>query len=234
MAYLNGLYIHVTDEDMDEDIEVSEHPVEQGADVADHVNIKGARISLSGKIVKADGLEGHEILTKIKAWRDTKTLLRYDGRNYGNNLLITKFTTGHPKNVKGGCTFSMELRNLPIAKNAYVADEQQQPETVTEQPTKEAIAEGKIAVGEIVVFKGGSVYASSDAKNKTSTRNRSTCKITIIAKNSWSIHKLHLVSTDGGKVYGWVDESNIEGVKAENTETKKQTDAGRQQISKGG
>ena len=222
MALLNGMYIHVTDEDVDWDIEVTEHAVEQGADIADHINMKSFKISLSGKIVSTDTLKGSDVLGQIHIWKKNKTLLRYDGRNFAGDVVISAFSSSHPNTIMGGCEFSMELKELRIAKNAYVADENQQAE---------AVVVPNISVGEIVVFKGGGVYVSSDAKNKAATRNRSTCKITKISRKSWSIHQIHLISTDGGKVYGWVDESDIEGVSAENTETKRQTQAGRQQIT---
>lgn len=222
MALLNGIYIHVTDEQISSDIELTSHPVEQGADITDHVNIRGYTLSLSGKIVEANEMSGANILGKIHAWKNSKTLLRYDGRNICNNLIITKFTTAHPNTVWGGCEFDMELKELRIAKNSYVASEQTQSSAVTNT---------SINVGDIVVFKGGGVYVSSDALNRTATRGRSTCKVTLISRKNWSIHQIHLISTDGGKVYGWVNEDDIESFTGDTTETKLQTDAGTQIIN---
>lgn len=223
MALLNGLYINVVDENMEDDVEVTSHPVEQGADIADHVNVRGDSLSLSGNIVNTESMAAHEILNQIQSWKKNKTLVRYEGRNWGENYIIASCATSHPNTVKGGCTFTMKLTRIRIARNSYVADESAEPETVA----------ASIKVGETVMFKGGGVYASSDAENKAATRGRSTCEITVISRKDWSKHQIHLVSTDGGMVYGWVDEADIEGVKADNTETKKQTDAGLQQIAKG-
>jgi hypothetical protein len=228
VAYLNGVYLHITDESIKDTLEVSEHPVEKGADVTSHIQYKGFTMSLSGKIVCTDVMEGHEILSQIKQWEQSKTLLRYEGRNVVDSVVITSFSSSHPNTIMGGCEFDMELKQLRIAQNAYVADEKKEPETVVQQPTA-----ATIKVGEIVVFKGGAVYVSSDAKQKAATRGRSTCKITKISRANWSVHQIHLISTDGGKVYGWVDESNIEGVKAESTVTKTETKAGTQQIQTG-
>ena len=76
----------------------------------------------------------------------------------------------------------------------------------------------------------------SDAKKAAATRGRSTCKITIapdtnkVLNNSWAIHKYHLISTDGKKVYGWVDKENIEGTGS--TGTSGTTNGGTQQVTK--
>lgn len=228
MAYLSGVYIHVTDEEMQDNIEVTAHPVEKGADISDHIQIKAFSLNLSGKIVSTETMEGYEVLSQIKKWEQQKTLLRYEGRNVVDNVVIASFTSSHPNTITGGCEFSMELRQLRIAKNSYVADQKKEPETVTVKPTV-----ANIKVGEVVMFKGGDVFVSSDAKKKAATRGKSTCKITKISKASYSVHKIHLISTDGGKVYGWVDEKNIEGVKSASTVTKTQTKAGTQQITKG-
>lgn len=228
MAYLNGVYIHVIDEEVKHDVDVTDHAVEKGANITEHIQIKGFTISLSGKIVGTGSLAGHEVLSQIKNWKDSKTLLRYEGRNIEDNLVITSLSTTHPNTVSGGCEFNMELKQLRIAQNAYVADEKKEPVAVTVQPTA-----ATIKVGQIVVFKGGDVYVSSDAKKKAATRGRSTCKITKISKAGYSIHQVHLISTDGGKVYGWVDEKNIESVKSASTVTKTLTNAGTQQIVKG-
>ena len=82
-----------------------------------------------------------------------------------------------------------------------------------------------------VVFKGGNVYVSSDAKKPAAKRGRSTCKITIINTRSWGIHAYHLISTDGKKVYGWVDKSNIEGLPTSSTNSK--TNSGTKQTTSG-
>lgn len=64
-----------------------------------------------------------------------------------------------------------------------------------------------IKVGDIVQFKGGSVYASASAAKASATRSASRCKVTIM--NSGGKHPVHLISEDGKGVYGWVDSANV-------------------------
>jgi hypothetical protein len=66
----------------------------------------------------------------------------------------------------------------------------------------------KISKGDIVTFVGGNVYKSAKATKASSViKKESTCKVTLVTGSG--THHYHLVSTDGGGVYGWVDEANI-------------------------
>lgn len=223
MAILNGLYIHVVDESAEREVNATSHPVEEGVPTTDTVKAKELKISLSGKIVDYDGMKASQVLAKIKAWQEAGTLLLYQGRNVASSMQIRSFQTDHPNTNNGGADFSMTLAQVRIAKSAYVPKKDSDKEK--EDAAKKNVT---IKVGSIVVFKGGSVFVSSDAKKKAATRNRSTCKVTKISTKSWSVHQYHLISTDGGKVYGWVDKANIEGTAS--TSTSGTTNAGTQQV----
>lgn len=66
-----------------------------------------------------------------------------------------------------------------------------------------APAPAPFKIGDIVAFKGGPVYVSSNATSSTANKPASTCRITNIIKAK---HPYHCISTDGKGVYGWVDE----------------------------
>lgn len=42
MALINGIYIHVTNESINTEAEASEHSIENGSDITDHIKIKPA------------------------------------------------------------------------------------------------------------------------------------------------------------------------------------------------
>ena len=151
--------------------------------------------------------------------------MKYVGRNSVSNLQIQSFSTSHPYTNAGGADFDMTLKEIRIAKSAYNKSSNTAKKEQTDKKENP-----DLSVGSIVVFKGGSVYVSSDATKAAATRGRSTCKITIINTRSWSKHSYHLISTDGGMVYGWVDKSNIEGVPSSSTAAK--TNGGTQQVQK--
>lgn len=68
-------------------------------------------------------------------------------------------------------------------------------------------AASTINVGDIVQFKGGSVYISAEAAKAAATKGVSRCKVTI--KHNSGKHPYHLISEDGKGVYGWVDSANV-------------------------
>lgn len=121
MAVINGLYIHCTSEDVDRDVEVLEHSVEEGFPVSDHVRNGAISISLSGKIVDANNMAASDILSTISSWQRSGTIVNFSGRNVLNNAIITGFSTSHPNNNAGGCDFSLDLKQLRVAKSPFVA-----------------------------------------------------------------------------------------------------------------
>ena len=224
MAILNGLYIHVVDESLAADVETTSHPVESGIPTTDTVRAKPITISLSGKIVDYGSMTATQVIAKINELKNSGSLIEYRGRNVASSMKIQAFETQHPNTNNGGADFSMELKQVRIAKSAYV------PKKPAEKKKEEAAKKNPtIEVGSIVVFKGGSVYVSSDAKKAAATRSRSTCKVTKINTASWAIHPYHLISTDGKGVYGWVDKKDVEGTAT--TSTSGKTNAGTQQVN---
>lgn len=225
MALLNNLYIFVESESIAEDIESTSHPVEKGIDITDTIRRSPTVISLSGYIVKVDNVKTSTAVAQIQKLKNNGSLIKYNsGTEIYENMQIQSFQRDKSYEVWGGYGFSMELKEVRIAKSAYT------PKKATStKKTTTANKSTEIKVGSIVVFKGGNVYVSSDAKKAAAKRNRSTCKVTKIVNYSWSTHKYHLISTDGGKVYGWVDKSNIEGIASTSTNAK--TNGGTQQVN---
>lgn len=224
MAILNGLYIHVVDESVSREVDATSHPVESGIPTTDTIKARALSISLSGKIVDYGSTKASEVLAKIKTLQESGSLIDYQGRNVASSMQIRSFSSSYPNTISGGAEFSMELVQVRIAKSAYVPKKA----STTEKENAAKNDTSTIKVGDKVVFKGGPVYVSSDATKPAATRGRSTCKVTIINERSWSLHDYHLISTDGGKVYGWVDKANIECVASTGTSGK--TNAGTQQV----
>lgn len=225
MALINNIYVNVTDESLSRPVNVTQHPVEKGLPLTSTVRKQSKTISISGKIVDTPKYKAETIISKLEAFETSGSLIDYKGRNVAGNFQIKSFNTSHPNTIWGGAEFDMELVETRISKSAYNPKQNTQ-ESANAQKNK---TNPTLKVGAIVVFKGGSVYVSSDAKRPAATRGRSTCKITIINTRSWSVHSYHLISTDGKMVYGWVDKSNIEGTG--NTGTSSLTNGGTQQVT---
>ena len=219
MARINDIYVFVQSEELAHDVESTSHPVEEGIEITDHVRRKAPELSLSGKIVDYEGEKANEIIAKLKQLQKEGSLIYYIGRNTMTNGQIQNFSTSHPYTNAGGADFTMTIKEVRIAKSAYV------------EPSPQVSTEPNLSVGAIVIFKGGSVYVSSDASKPAANRERSACEITIINERDWAKHPYHLISTDGKMVYGWVDGENIEGVPI--NRAGKEATAGTQKVSEG-
>ena len=208
MATLNDIYVFVENEDLSRSSTIPQHPVEKGLPITDNVREQPKSLSISGKIVAVGKKTAETIISEIEKLRTGGSLIKYVGRNVVGNFMIQTFDTSHTNTVWGGAEFSMQLVEIRVVKSAYDPSKQKKAEDDKKKtnPTLE--------VGAIVVFKGGSVYVSSDARTAAANRSRQTCKITKISTKSWSIHQYHLISTEKvypHNVYGWVDKANIEG-----------------------
>ena len=175
MAWLNSLYIHVTDESLSFESEVSSHPVESGVDITDNIKRGAAKLSLSGKIVDYyDGskwISAYDVLSNIKGLQNNAQFVTFSGRNIVHNLQITSLTTSHPNTVHGGADFDMELQEIRIATNSYV-EPVAVTSTVTNGGTKQ-VEKGENTAVYHTVKQGDNVWnlvAKSNAPYKSLSR----------------------------------------------------------------
>ena len=124
MAFIDDIYIFVESESVTDDVEVSSHSVEKGLPFVDTVKRTPLEISLSGEFVDYEiGDTKHtaaNILSKIRAKKNTGTPITYNGRNLEKDMQIKSFSTDHNNQIAGGCAFSMTLQKCRIVTNAYV------------------------------------------------------------------------------------------------------------------
>lgn len=120
MALINGLYVFVIDETIDYSLDVTSHPVEKGIDISDHARRQPYVIKLSGEVV------GEDAPTKrlqLETMLNKASLITYQGRNIKTNGLIINFSTTHPNNIWGGCSFDMTIQEVRVAgANSYIGN----------------------------------------------------------------------------------------------------------------
>lgn len=121
MALINNQYIHVTEEQVGRGVQVTEHAVEKGFPITDNVKPEAMTLSLTGVIVKVGNTPAKTIVSSLESYHQKGKYVKYVGRNSMSNALITRFDTGYTNQIAGGCTFSMEIKQVRIAKAAYVA-----------------------------------------------------------------------------------------------------------------
>lgn len=138
MATLNGLYIFVADEEMSFGVDVTEHTVESGIEISDHVKRKAVTLSISGEIV---GKNAASVRSKIRQMLQSGVLCSYSGRTVMSNCLITEFSTSHPNTVWGGCEFSMTLKEVRTASTSYKKTKKDTKKSGTQQVKKNSKTE---------------------------------------------------------------------------------------------
>lgn len=95
---------------------VTSNPVEEGADINDHVNNAAGTLTISGVIVG-----GESAVNALKAMRDSRDILTYVGVTRMANLVFTslKFERSY-KNGKGA-SFSATLKQIKTTSPEYVS-----------------------------------------------------------------------------------------------------------------
>lgn len=137
MALLNEYYIFVEDEDVKRGVSVSSHPVESGLDLTDNVKREPITISIKGEIV---GNDAKKKLEKIQALHHGGKYVKYVGQNILSKAIITSFDTSHPNTIYGGCAFTMEIREIRVAKSPLVVKKKGKKKTKSgkKQTTKKS------------------------------------------------------------------------------------------------
>lgn len=131
MAKINGIYVFVKDENKSFGVQATEHPVESGIDITDHVKRNPITMSISGEIV---GENASSVMSKLKQIHQSGTFVKYVGRTTLNNCIITDFSTSHPHNIWGGCSFAMTLKEIRVASTSY----KKKKDTGNQQPVKKS------------------------------------------------------------------------------------------------
>ena len=121
MALINNHYVHVTDEQLGRGVQVTEHAVEKGFPITDNVKPEAMTLSLTGIIVNDGETPANTIVNALESYHQKGEYVKYVGRNTMSNALITSFDTVYTNKIAGGCTFSMTIKQVRIAKQAYVA-----------------------------------------------------------------------------------------------------------------
>lgn len=118
MALINDIYVFIETESVKRDAKVSEHPVEEGTQLTDHVRRSPISLSLSGEIV---GQSYKDTIMALEQIHKNGTLIEYIGVNMLSKAFITSFQTEHSGDIVGGCRFTMEINEIRIAASPYTA-----------------------------------------------------------------------------------------------------------------
>lgn len=160
MATINGLYVFVEKEEVSYGVDVTEHTVETGIEVSDHVKRKAVTLSISGEIV---GKNASSVLSKLRSIHQGGTVCKYAGRVSLSKCLITEFSIGATHEIWGGYEFSMTLKEVRTASTSY--KKTQKKKETKKTGTQQVKAQSKVTYVYHTVKKGDTVWALVAASN---------------------------------------------------------------------
>ncbi|UHA71937.1 LysM peptidoglycan-binding domain-containing protein [Paenibacillus sp. 481] len=108
--------LFVTMEEPQYGVTVSEHNVEKGAPITDHIQKEHTTLRLEGMLL---GLDAAKLRQDLVTSMERGQILRYSGRNLFKGCMITSLSTAHDYSIANGMTFSMMLRQVQLVKPEF-------------------------------------------------------------------------------------------------------------------
>lgn len=128
MPKLGDVFLNVvTDEKADKGVKTTDHPIEDGFAIVDHVEREPKTLSISGVIV---GPDASTRLAKLEKYMNEGKRLDYIGRLKLTNVVIEKISTPVNSKIKNGFEFDISLKQVIVAKKQVVTQgKKPQPKT---------------------------------------------------------------------------------------------------------
>ncbi len=117
MPYIGDVLIEVIEDiNFSESSATTDHALEDGEQITDHVEGKPITFSIKG-VIKDDT---ESKVLKLRKYRESGEILNFDYMTQLKNVVITDFGRNYNKDIKDGYSFSMSLKQIKIAKVASV------------------------------------------------------------------------------------------------------------------
>ncbi|MEA0552963.1 hypothetical protein U1P98_04465 [Lysinibacillus irui] len=113
MPYIKDVLIDViTKVSIPESSTATEHALEDGEQITDHVKSNPTTISLTGVIL--DGTEAKVL--KLRQYREKGVIFDFDYMTSLKHVIITDFNRDYEAKIKDGYAFTMTLKQIKVAK----------------------------------------------------------------------------------------------------------------------
>ncbi len=103
---------------------VTSNPIEDGAEINDHVNNAAGTLNISGTIIGGDGA-----INSLKAMRARRELITYTGVTRISNLVFTNLKFDRSYKNKNGAAFSATLKQVQTSASEFVPMDAELPMT---------------------------------------------------------------------------------------------------------
>lgn len=103
---------------------VTSNPIENGAEINDHVNNASGILNISGVIIG-----GNSAINSLKAMRASRDIITYIGATRMSNLIFTSLKFDRTSKNMNGASFSATLKQVQISSAEYVPMDGELPMT---------------------------------------------------------------------------------------------------------
>ncbi|MFF5994284.1 phage baseplate protein [Lysinibacillus sp. KU-BSD001] len=115
MPYIKDVLIDViTDVSMPESSTTTDHALEDGEQITDHVKADPITITLKGVILD----DTEEKVLKLREYREKGEIIEYDYMTALKNVVITNFARDYSSSIKNGYAFTITLKQIKVANVA--------------------------------------------------------------------------------------------------------------------
>lgn len=94
---------------------VTSNPIEDGAEINDHVNNASGQLSLAGTIIGGDSA-----INALKEMRASRDILTYIGKTRMTNLVFTSLKFDHTYKNRDGASFTATLKQIQTSSSEYI------------------------------------------------------------------------------------------------------------------
>lgn len=114
MPMLGDIFLNMVEEDApNKSVKSTDHPIESGENITDHIARNAVPMTLKGLIV---GNDAEQRRMKLENYMYSGTLLNYSYRTSLKNLIIESFTPIYVVEVGNGFKFELTVKQIRIAK----------------------------------------------------------------------------------------------------------------------
>jgi hypothetical protein len=113
LALLGDIFLNVVyKESPERGVETTDHPVEDGEPIVDHIKRVPKLLPITGIVT---GSDAGAVLAELEKYMNEGTILSYSHRNGIDNVIIEKFDSNHDVETAGAFTFTIRLKQIRIA-----------------------------------------------------------------------------------------------------------------------
>ncbi|USK61343.1 LysM peptidoglycan-binding domain-containing protein [Peribacillus asahii] len=116
MAKLGNVYLQVTSENINDSVEATSYPVEEGVPFSDHIREQPKGVSLDGYVL---GRDSKQRLQQLRHSMKKGEILSYTGRSILKNVIILSIDDNRTNEASNGSAVSIKLQFIRIVNTSW-------------------------------------------------------------------------------------------------------------------